>query len=88
LSTARLGDLIGKDIINLQNGDRLGSIADSDLIIQAETGKIESMVLPEKSGFFGFWDRETLTVPWSCVKKIGTEVVIVDLDESHPGRRI
>jgi YlmC/YmxH family sporulation protein len=84
LNNVRLSDLIGKDIINLQDGGRLGAIADSDLIVQVETGKIESMVLPERSGFWSLWDKDVLVVPWSCVKKIGSEVVIVDLDETHP----
>ena len=79
----RLSDLIGKDIVNIQNGGRLGIVADSDLVIDSETGEIESILLPSRSGIFGFLDRNNFTIPWTCVKKIGKEVIIVDLDETH-----
>jgi YlmC/YmxH family sporulation protein len=82
----RLSELIGKDMINIQNGGRLGMAADSDLVIQDSTGKIESIILPGRGGLLGAWDRDALTVPWSAVKKIGSEVIILDLDESHPNR--
>lgn len=83
MSIARLTDLIGKDIVNIQNGSRLGTVADSDLIIHAETGDIESIILPSKSGFFNILDKTNFTIPWSAVRKIGAEVIIVDLDDSH-----
>ncbi|HHY06324.1 MAG TPA: YlmC/YmxH family sporulation protein [Clostridia bacterium] len=79
----RLSELIGKDIVNIQNGGRLGIVADSDLVIDTETGEIQSIILPSRSGFFSFLDRHNFTIPWSCVKKIGNEVIIVDLDETH-----
>ena len=78
----RLSQLIGKDIINLQNGGRLGMACDCDLIVREDSGIIESITLPGRGGFFGFRDRDYLTVPWSAVKKIGSEVIIMDLDET------
>jgi len=83
MSNVRLSELIGKDIVNIQNGGRLGTVADSDLVIQAETGEIQSLILPSKSGFLSFLDHNNFTIPWNCLKKIGSEVIIVDLDESH-----
>ena len=79
----RLSELIGKDIVNIQNGGRLGIVADSDLVIDTETGEIQSIILPSRGGFFGLLDRHNFTIPWSCVKKVGNEVIIVDLDETH-----
>ncbi|MCR4440912.1 MAG: YlmC/YmxH family sporulation protein [Peptococcaceae bacterium] len=79
----RLSELIGKDIVNIQNGSRLGTVADSDLVIQAETGEIESIILPSRGGLLNLWDRSNLAIPWSAVRKIGSEVIIVDLDDSH-----
>jgi len=83
LNSVRLSDLIGKDIVNIQNGSRLGTVADSDLVIMAETGEIESIILPSRSSVLSFWDKSNFTIPWSAVRKIGSEVIIVDLDESH-----
>lgn len=83
MNITRLSELIGKDIVNIQNGSRLGTVADSDLVIHAETGEIQSIILPSKLGLFNMWDKSNLTVPWSAVRKIGSEVIIVDLDDSH-----
>ncbi len=83
MNHVKLSELIGKDIVNIQNGGRLGTVADSDLVIELETGEIQSIMLPSRSGFLGFLDRNNFTIPWSCVKKIGNEVIIVDLDETH-----
>ncbi len=79
-----LSDLVGKEIVNLYDGGRLGTIGDSDLVIDPESGAIESIILPNKSNFINFWsDKQQLIIPWEAVKKIGTEVVIVEIDQSH-----
>lgn len=83
MNHVKLSELIGKDIVNIQNGGRLGTVADSDLVIELETGEIQSIMLPSRTGFLGFLDRNNFTIPWNCVKKIGSEVIIVDLDETH-----
>lgn len=83
MNEIRLSELIGKDIVNIQTGSRLGTASDSDLVVNAETGVIHSIILPSKGGFLSFWDRSNLTIPWDAVKKIGSEVIIVELDESH-----
>lgn len=83
MSNVRLSELIGKDIVNIMNGSRLGTVADSDLMVDMETGEIESRILPSRSGFFSLWDHSNLTVPWSSIRKIGSEVIIVELDDSH-----
>jgi len=83
MSIVRLSELIGKDIVNIQNGSRLGTVADSDLVVQAETGEIESIILPSRGGLLNLWDKGKLTIPWTAVRKIGSEVIIVELDDSH-----
>lgn len=83
MNNVRLSELIGKDIVNIQNGSRLGTVADSDLVIEAETGEIDAIILPSKGGILNLWDRNNLTIPWNAVRKIGAEVIIVDLDDSH-----
>lgn len=83
MNHVRLSELIGKDIVNIQNGGRLGTVADSDLVIETETGEIQSIILPSKNGLLSFLDRNNFTIPWSCISKIGNEVIIVDLDDTH-----
>lgn len=81
-----LSELVGKEIINLNDGGKLGAIGQLDLVISPDTGEIEALNLPDRGGIKGLWggEREQLTIPWSAVKKIGSEVIIVDLTESYP----
>jgi YlmC/YmxH family sporulation protein len=79
-----LSDLAGKEIINLYDGVKLGLVGDADLAISS-SGSIEAIILSSRSGFGGFWgnnsdrDRDTLIIPWQAVKKVGSEVIIVDM---------
>ena len=80
----RLSDLAGKEIINIFDGVRLGTIGDSDMIIDPESGEVVSIILPGRSNFLNLWiDRQEIEIPWSSVKKVGSEVIIVDLDETY-----
>jgi YlmC/YmxH family sporulation protein len=80
----RFSDLVGKEIINIFDGVRLGTIGDSDMIIDPDSGEVVSIILPGRSNFINLWiDRQEMEIPWSSVKKIGSEVIIVDLDETY-----
>jgi YlmC/YmxH family sporulation protein len=80
----RLSELEGKEMINLFDGGRLGSIGESDLVIEPESGEIESIIIPGRSNFFNLWsERQEMMVPWNTVKKIGSEVIVVDLDQTY-----
>lgn len=80
-----LSDLAGKEIINLFDGAKLGQIGDADIAISSG-GSIEAIILTSRSGFGSFWgnmgekERDTLVIPWQAVKKVGSEVIIVDLE--------
>ncbi|EJL39380.1 PRC-barrel protein [Brevibacillus agri] len=75
----RLSELGGKEIIGLDNGEKMGVISDSDLVIHPENGVIQSIILPGGS-FFGFGKkREDLVIPWSSIVKIGPDMVIISL---------
>ncbi|KAB2954678.1 YlmC/YmxH family sporulation protein [Heliorestis acidaminivorans] len=82
----RLSDLVGKEIVNITSGARLGTVGDSDLVIDEFTGEIDAIILPARNGVVGFWtDRQPLLIPWDSIVKIGAEVVIVELDDTYPG---
>jgi YlmC/YmxH family sporulation protein len=75
----RLSQLSGKEIIDLEHGERLGMVGQADLIINENTGSIESMVLPAAS-FLGMKKkRESLIIPWHAIRKIGPEMMIIEL---------
>ncbi|MBP7332944.1 MAG: PRC-barrel domain protein [Firmicutes bacterium ADurb.Bin373] len=81
----RMGELVGKEIININNGRRLGVVGDSDITVDIESGDIQSIILPRKNNLISLWvDRQHLIIPWNAVKKIGTEVIIVELDQTSP----
>ncbi len=80
----RFSELAGKEIISLDEGSRLGIAGDTDLVIDPESGQIDSLVLPGSRSFWTIFSRapET-TIPWSEIKKIGLDLVIIDRSESH-----
>lgn len=81
-----LSDLAGKEIINLYDGAKLGLVGDADLAISS-SGAIEAIILTSRSGFGGFLgnmaerERDILVIPWQVVKKVGSEVIIVDINQ-------
>ncbi|MZP31136.1 YlmC/YmxH family sporulation protein [Heliobacterium undosum] len=80
----RLSELVGKEIVNLTTGERLGAVGDSDLIIDESSGEIDAIILPPRGNFGGFWsDREPLIIPWDAIVKVGAEVVIMELDDTY-----
>jgi YlmC/YmxH family sporulation protein len=88
----RLSDLTGKEVINLGDGARLGFIDECDLVFDAHSGKVSALVLP-KHGWLStlIGDNRAETIPWTTIRRIGDEVIIVDLnnayDRMHAGFR-
>lgn len=78
----RLSELGQKEIVNLNNGERLGLISDADILFDKETGKIISLLASEKRGAFKFLGIEGLEkeVPWDSIRKIGYDMIIVELE--------
>ena len=72
-------------MVNLYDGASLGRIEQTELMINPQTGSIESLVIPPAGGMFDLFESgEPLVIPWESVVKIGTEIVIVDF---APGQR-
>ncbi|NLW07393.1 MAG: YlmC/YmxH family sporulation protein [Clostridia bacterium] len=83
----RFTELMGKEIINLHDGTRLGNIAEADLMLDMNAGTITAIILPYRSNKFSiFGGRQELVIPWSAVHKIGNEVVIINLDPTYSRR--
>ncbi|PKM40273.1 MAG: YlmC/YmxH family sporulation protein [Firmicutes bacterium HGW-Firmicutes-8] len=81
----RLSDLAGKEVINIIDGAKLGVIGEADMVIDINSGEIQSIILPRKNNVFNLWiDRQHMIIPWQAVKRIGNEVVIVELDNTIP----
>ncbi len=76
----RYSDLAGKEIVCLDEGIRLGVVNDTDLIINTATGTVESIIIPYGKGYF---KHKVVVVPWKGVKKIGRDLIIVDLSTAQ-----
>ncbi|MEJ8554457.1 MULTISPECIES: YlmC/YmxH family sporulation protein [Tepidibacter] len=77
----KLSSIAGKEIVNLTTGERLGIIAESDLVVDEGTGRIMALVIPRDRSFFSFRrDKSTLEVPWKNVKKIGNDMIIIEYE--------
>lgn len=80
----RLNSLAGKEIINLYDGARLGMVGDSELLIDIDSGRVDSIIVPANGALMSFfYKQKDLVIPWRAVKKVGNEVIIVELEESN-----
>jgi YlmC/YmxH family sporulation protein len=74
----RISELQSKDVVNVSDGKRLGTIG--DLEIDADSGLIHALVIPGQSRFFGMvGGGQDYVVPWNQIVKIGSDVILVDL---------
>lgn len=76
----KISDFQTKDVINITDGKLLGQI--SDLELDLKQGRIEAIVVPGYSKFMGLFGGGTdLVIPWRNIVKIGSDVILVKLDE-------
>ncbi|AOZ91666.1 YlmC/YmxH family sporulation protein [Paenibacillus crassostreae] len=76
----KISDFQTKDVINIIDGKRLGQI--SDLELDLREGRIEAIVVPNYGRLMGlFGGRSDLIIPWHQIVKIGSDVVLVKMDE-------
>ena len=70
-------DLQCKEVICVSNGQRLGFV--SDVQIQVPEGNICAIVVPCPAKLLGLpGHRDDYIIPWSCIQKIGPDIVLVD----------
>lgn len=80
----RISEMTGKEVINLGDGARLGVIGECEFTFDSRTGAIGGLLLPQKKAIFNFLgDSQITMIPWQAIKRIGDEVVIVDLNNAY-----
>jgi YlmC/YmxH family sporulation protein len=77
----RYSEFSGKEMIDLDNGERMGLLGQSDLIIHPETGQIDSIILPGTSLFGWGRKKNDVIIPWNAIRKVGPDMIIVELRE-------
>lgn len=65
------------EVIDINTGAKVGFI--KDIKIDCDDYKIEALLLPiQKNSWFG--KQDMLEIPWDNVKKVGIDVILVDID--------
>lgn len=69
----RLSDLQLKEIVNISNGKRMGTIVD---VLVNNDGKISEILVEEKRG--RKFNHEEYSIKWSQIIKIGDDIILID----------
>lgn len=75
---ARGIDFKQKEVISLSEGKILGFVVD----VQAnfENGEINSIIVAKTGKLFGgVMGKNNVTIPWDKIKKIGEDVILVEI---------
>ena len=68
-----------KEVICLCDGKRLGYV--SDVQVEVPEGTVRAIVVPGPCKFPGLWGPQLeYCIPWCCVKKIGPDILLVDVN--------
>ncbi len=74
-----LSELQLKEIINISNGKRVGSIID---VVIGSDGMISKLIVEEKIGRkFLSSNKEDKDILWNQIVKIGDDIILVDLND-------
>ncbi len=76
----KASDLRQREIINITDGKRLGFLGDLD--IDLEEGRVKAIIIPGPIRVFNFFNKAgEFVIPWEQIKKIGSDVILVELQE-------
>ncbi|MBP3038358.1 YlmC/YmxH family sporulation protein [Bacillaceae bacterium Marseille-Q3522] len=78
----RLSELSGKEIVDVKRAERLGILGQTDLEINEQTGQIQALIIPAAKWMKFKRNNEYTRVLWKHIKKIGNDMIIIDMDEN------
>ena len=71
-------ELLCKEVICLCDGRRLGFVA--DVRIELPEGRVCAIIVPGPCRILGlFGRRDDYVIPWSCIRRIGPDILLVDV---------
>lgn len=79
----RLSELSGKEIVDVKKAERLGVLGQTDLEINEKSGQIQALVIPSLKWFGLKRQGDEIRVPWSHIKRIGTDMIILDMPDEE-----
>lgn len=81
----RIVELKDKQVICIKDGSLIGYVYDVE--IDVTNGKIVSIIIPQKSRFFGFFGREDdIVISWCDIEVIGHDTILVSTSINRPIR--
>lgn len=79
-------DLRYKEVIDVHSGFRLGYVCDAEF--DDAEGRLISLITPGKAKFFGLFGRDDdYVLPWNCIARIGSDIILVDSKEDFQRRK-
>ena len=76
----RICDLKQKEIINVCTCRSLGCPIDVEFV--CKTNCLTALVVPGPCRFFGLFGRESeFIIPWKCIRQIGDDIILVEIQE-------
>ena len=78
----RLSELGGKEIVDINRAQRLGVLGQTDLEF-SDNGQITALIIPSVKWFGLMKKGNELRVPWSQIKKVGADMLIIDFQEGQ-----
>jgi len=71
-------DFKHKEVINITDAKRLGYV--QDVNAELDSGTITSIVVPGNSKVFNLFSvDQTIVIPWSRIKCIGEDIILVEI---------
>lgn len=82
----RISELRYKEIIDVADGCRYGFVGDAE--VDLETGAVTQLIVPGRLRLFGLLGRwEDTVFPWSAVRRIGADTILVERGALRQDRR-
>ncbi len=76
----RICDLKQKEVINTCTCRCLGIPIDVEF--ECPEGRLTALIVPGPGKFCGIFGRESeYVIPWKCIRQIGADIILVDIDE-------
>lgn len=73
----RLSELQNKDIVNMNNGSKIGVII--DVVIDELNGNMLSLIVQKNKLINLFNNSAEFEIKWDQIKKIGDDVILVNI---------
>ncbi len=74
----RITELHCKEVICITSGARLGFVSDIEVCVPE--GEVTAIIVPGPCRLFGVIGRnDDFVIPWSCIKRIGPDIILVDI---------